>query len=168
MIRVVYYDSLWYWRGVQTGRFQYTVVRLKGSPEGTISWKICMIEGESRMAESDRDYVILTEIVWFRMDHTWDERWAAIPWGIRKKSVCSYLGYYDGIWRSSLLESYYDYAKGAGPLISIESIRADQRAGCCEQASARGGRWGDQCWSSLVRCRGRLQCIQKQLERKET
>jgi len=165
---MVYYDDLWHWRGVQIGRFECTVIRLKGSSERTISWKICMIEGESRMAESDRYCIILTEIVWFRMDHTWDERWAAIPWGIRKKSVCSYLGYYDGIWRSSLLESYYDNAKGARPLISIESIRADQRAGCCEQASARGGRWGDQCWSSLVRCRGRLQCIQKQLERKET
>ena len=70
MIRVVYYDNLWYWRGVQTGRFQYTVVRLKGSPEGTISWKICMIEGESRMAESYEYCIVLTEIVWLRMDHT--------------------------------------------------------------------------------------------------
>jgi hypothetical protein len=70
MIRVVYYDSLWYWRGVQVGRFQCTAVRLKGNPEGTISWKICMIEGESRMAESDGYCIVLTEIVWLRMDHT--------------------------------------------------------------------------------------------------
>jgi hypothetical protein len=66
---VVYYDDLWYWRGDQIDRFRRTVIRLKGSPEGSISWSICMIEGESRMAESDRDCVILTEIVWLQKDH---------------------------------------------------------------------------------------------------
>jgi len=68
--RVVYYDDLWYWRGDKIDRFRCTVVRLKGSPEGMISWSICMIEGESRMAESYGYCIVLTEIVWFRMDHT--------------------------------------------------------------------------------------------------
>ncbi len=165
---MVYHDDLWYLRGDQIGRSQCTVVRLKGSPEGKISRSICKIKGESRMAETNGYCIILTEIVWLWKDYTWDERWEAIPWGIRKERVCSYLGYYDGTWRLSLLESYYDYVRGAGPLICTESIHADQRAGCCEQAPARRGRWGDQCWSPLVRCRGRLKRILKQLECKET
>ena len=68
--RVVYYGDLWYWRGDQNGRVQPTVVRLKGSLKGKVPWKICMIEGESRMAESNGYCIVLTEIVWLRMDLT--------------------------------------------------------------------------------------------------
>ena len=66
---MVNYDDLWYWRGDRNGLFQPTVVRLKGSLKGKVLWKICMIEGESRMAESDGYCIVLTEIVWLRMDH---------------------------------------------------------------------------------------------------
>ncbi len=67
---MVYYDDLWHWRGDQNDRFQFTVVRLKGSLEGKTSWSICTIEGESRMAESNGYCIVLTEIVWLRKDRT--------------------------------------------------------------------------------------------------
>jgi hypothetical protein len=41
---------------------------------------------------------------------------------------------------SIIIRILYDYVRGAGPLVCTESIHADQRAGCCEQAPARRGR----------------------------